>query len=406
MDPAQALPTPGLRWRPRKAGPVPYWFPPQGAVKAGYPSTAIPLQSFAHDPALLSQKCCLLQNRVNDWLDENRPLPQEFDGTIGSALWLYQTHPESPYVVGALAPGTMHPYRIYLRRLMEEIGSARVDAVSGLQAKRWFQKWSDDGRTPAAAHMAMSVLKAALGFAIMAGHRACVPLRNDLRELRLKGLQRRTSAASLSQVESLIRAAHELARPSLALCYALQFETTLRLWDVRGQWYPLADKRISGVIDGSKKWLGLRWEDIGADGVLRYVPSKTADTTGVAVVLDLTLCPLALAELERVPQDKRVGPVVLNERTALPYRDNAFDELWRKVRHRAGLPKTFWCRDIRASAITEARQSGAPTDDARKVAGHSTSRMTDHYERENLDAHRRVAASRLAKRAKPPPVQG
>lgn len=406
MDTPEALPTPGLRWRPRKAGQIPYWFPPASAVKAGYPSSAINLQAYARDPALLSQKCCLLQNRVNDWLDENRPLPQAFDGTIGSVLWLYQTHERSPYTTGKLAPGTMHPYSVYLRRITSDIGAVNVTRATGFDALDWFALWSDDGQKPAAGHMALNVLKAALNFAILAGHASCSPLRATLRELDLEGMKSRSMSATPAQVEALIQAAHGLGRPSLALCFALQFETTLRLWDVRGQWYPLSDKRFSDVIDARQKWLGLRWEDIGRDGILRYVPSKTAQTSGASVVIDLALCPMALVELEKVPPEKRTGPVVVSERTALPYHNKSFGKLWPRVRAAAGLPNGLWCRDLRASAITEARQSGAQTDDARKVAGHTTARMTDRYERENLDAFRRVAASRLAKRGTPPSVQG
>jgi integrase len=398
VDTEEAYPTPGLRWRPRKGGRVPYWFPAPSAVKAGYVSTAINLQAYAHDPLLLSQKCCLLTNRVNTWLDENRPLPQEFDGTIGSVLWLYQTHKRSPFAAGKLAPGTMHPYRVYLRRLTTDIGAVRVEQATGFDAQDWFALWSDDGEKLAAGHMAICVLKAALKFASLAGHRSCDQLRMTLRDLSLPAIKGRTEAATPEQIEALIRAAHQVGRPSLALCFALQFETTLRLWDVRGQWYPLSDKRISDVISGGLKWLGLRWEDIGRDGILRYTPSKTERSSGATVVIDLALCPMALTELERVPAERRTGPVVLNEGTGLPYRQESFEKPWRVVRGMAGLPHTFWARDIRASAITEARKAGAPTDDARKVAGHTDTRTTDLYERENLDAFRRVATARLARR--------
>lgn len=400
--------TPGLRWRPRKDGPVPYWLPRPDAVKAGYPSTAIALKAFAHDPAALSQKCCFLQTQMQGWLDGQRAQSDQsrFDGTIGSVLRLYQTHEESPYKQGTLAPGTMRPYGVYLRKLEPHIGHYRIEDVTGLRARGWFRTWSDDGRQLGRAHMSISVLKAALRFAYLDGHEPCKRLLDALRELDLPGMKARDAFVTHTELERLIEQAHIAERPSLALCFALQFETTLRLWDVKGQWYPLSDRRVSAVADGKGKWDGLQWRHLGADGILRYTPSKTEDTTAREVVIDLSLCPMALAEIARVPEANRSGPVIVNERTGMPYRDQAFDEAWKRIRFRAGLPKTLWCRDLRASAVTEARQAGASLEDTSKVAGHARPRTTQVYDRATVEAHRRVAAVRVAQRSVRPSFPG
>ncbi|TIM69015.1 MAG: hypothetical protein E5Y52_07110 [Mesorhizobium sp.] len=52
------------------------------------------------------------------------------------------------------------------------------------------------------------------------------------------------------------------------LAYAMVFEATARLWDV---------------------FLRLPWEDVDADLVLRYVPSRTSAKTGLAVYDRATL---------------------------------------------------------------------------------------------------------------------
>ena len=48
-----------------------------------------------------------------------------------------------------------------------------------------------------------------------------------------------------------------------------------------------------------------------------------------------------------------------------------FAELWRKVANKAGIASTVWNRDLRAAAVTEARQGAAPSDDVAKVAANS-----------------------------------
>lgn len=196
-----------------------------------------------------------------------------------------------------------------------------------------------------------------------------------------------------------IAAAHAMGRPSLALCYAIQFETALRQWDAAGQWYPLEDPAICPVVHGQSKWAGLEWRHVGEDLVLRYVPSKTRASSGAEVVIDLRLCPMVLEELARVPAAARSGPVVVNEATGRPYAGQQFLSAWQRVRMAAGLPRGLWSRDLRASAITEGRGGGAMTDDAAKVAGHTKPRTTaDVYDRDRLEAHRRFATARLGRR--------
>ena len=116
------------------------------------------------------------------------------------------------------------------------------------------------------------------------------------------------------------RAAHQAGAPRRALAYALQFETTLRQWDVIGQWVPLSDPRPSAIIDHGEKWIGPTWAHIDAHLILRLVHTKTEETSEAAGTYDLSACPMVVAELASVPADKRSGPLIINERTGLPYR--------------------------------------------------------------------------------------
>src|SRR4029077_8886359 len=81
---------------------------------------------------------------------------------------------------------------------------------------------------------------------------------------------------------------------------------------------------------------------------------------GAKVTLaDLTMSPLVMAELARIPREKRVGPVVISGYTGLPYKRKAFNRAWRQIANAAGIPAEVQNRDARAGAITEALTHGA-----------------------------------------------
>jgi integrase len=173
----------------------------------------------------------------------------------------------------------------------------------------------------------------------------------------------------------------------------------MRQGDVNGKWVPLPDKRPSLIIDRGKKWFGPNWSQIDEYNILRYAPSKTLHTSGAEVVLDLKALPMVMEELSKVPDEARRGPLIINPRTGLPYRPDYFRKLWGEVRRRSGIRKEVWNRDTRAGGVTEGRQAGAPTDDLAKTAGHANKRTTARvYDRDRLEAARRVAAARVAYR--------
>jgi hypothetical protein len=392
------LKTPGIIWRERARGRVAYWAPTSKAVAAGYPSGVVPLEDYQDNPAELAARCQSLQADMQLWLDGYRRERAAYDGTIGSVLRLYQTHPESPY--RTLKPSSLRPYMFYLGKLEKHIGKRRVAAVIAMDVKGWFKTWTDDGRVPAAGGMCVAVLKAALRFACACGYEECRRIRTSLEEdITFPSSRPRTAVVTADGVTKARRAAHAAGRPSRALAYALQFETALRAWDVKGQWVPLEYAAISDVIYGHDKWVGLRWEHIGEDLVLRYRPSKTDDTTRAEVAADLKHCPMVLEELASLPERPTIGAVIVNEYSGRPYTKQQWERGWRQDRRDAGLPKTLWNRDLLASAITEARSGAVSLDDAAKVAGHWSKRTTGQvYDREVLEAQRRFQAARQTAR--------
>jgi integrase len=400
METSDKVKAPGLNWRNGK----PIWRASRAAIKTGFKPAWVNLSYFANDEAALIARCHRLTAEANEWLTGRRGRTPVFDGTIGSLINFWQSEPSSPY--HDLEPATLKPYTIYSRIITRTVGARRLDALDGRDLKRWHREWSvpvELGGKPrlAAARMAMAIIKAALAFGISCRLPGCAELKLILQQQKFAGPRPRTIAPTAADIEAVCKAAHDLGHAPVALTSALQFEGAMRQGDVIGKWVPLSYKVPSSIIDRGKKWVGPMWSQIDQNMILRYTPAKTQFTSGEKVTLDLRECPMVLAELSTVPNEARKGPLIVNPRTGIPYRHDAYHEHWRKIAKAAGIRDGIWSRDLRAGAVTEGRQAGAPTDDLAKQAGHSSKRTTaEVYDRDRLEAHRRVARKRVAYRDK------
>jgi hypothetical protein len=222
----------------------------------------------------------------------------------------------------------------------------------------------------------------------------CNAFKAVLDELEFPAPKRREFAPTAEQVTAARRAAHAAGAPSRVLTYAFQFDTGLRQWDVTGQWVPMSDLRPSAMLRGNEKWIGPLWSAIDDNLILRVTPTKTEGVTDVRGTFDLRLCPMVMEELAGIPPEKRTGPLIADERTSLPYVYDTFKDAWRRDFKAAGLPAKLWNRDFRAGASTEASKAGASREDRAKVAGHSDQIQAKVYDRDTLEAHRRVAKAR------------
>ncbi|MBY3263822.1 integrase [Rhizobium laguerreae] len=393
----EEITAPGLKWIQRKASRTPTWV---ASVK-GYDPRTVNLVHLRDEPEQLAAKCALLQAEMNAWNAGLRDRDVSFDGTLKSLLNKYQTEEDSPYF--SLRPKSRKPYDYYLPKLIHEIGDRHIDKITGVDLKRWHGAWSSGGTRLAASKMMRAVIDAAVAYGIMCRIGPCLELRETLRAAsrKLPRPKRREVVITADQVIALRAAAHASGRPSSALAYALAYETTLRLWDVIGQWVPLKSEGVSDVVNTrtGNKWFGLRWEDIDESMVLRYVPSKTSMKTGLAVVYPLSKAQMVMEELANWPPEKRSGPVIIYEMNDRPYLSEVFSSMWSKDRKTAGVPSNVWARDLRASGISEARAGGVATDDAAKVAGHAGSKTTSEiYDRSAFEAAERFADARATKR--------
>jgi hypothetical protein len=389
---------PGLKWRPRRHGAeVPYWFASPAAIKAGYPVKSANLSAYADRPAELLARVDRLQLEMQLWLNNVPKVRVEFDGTFKSLLEIYEADSESTFQ--ALKPGVQRSYLSFIPRLKEHIGALRVDQMDGTDLRRWFRQWREvDGvdRLPRAKFI-LSVFKAAVSFGVMRRLAGVADFQQAIAKVEFPAVKPRTFVPTAEHVIAVRAAAHAAGCPHRALVYALQFETSLRPSDIVGSWLPMRSPQPSLIHDRGQKWVGPMWSAIDENGIIRIRPMKTETTTAVEVAFDLSVCPMVQEDLAHIPQKARSGPLIVAPRTGLPYRYLAFNRAWHADFEAAGLPEGMWDRDFRAASITAGRKAGALKDDLRKVAGHAKEEMTDVYDRDTIEAHRRVMAARNKK---------
>lgn len=90
------------------------------------------------------------------------------------------------------------------------------------------------------------------------------------------------------------------------------------------------------------------------------------------VVIDFSLYPLALAEIASVPRHQRIGPMLVDERSCLPYAEMAYTKRWRTVANTAVQISQIWQsrRGTRIQASPRnlpARQPGSGAPDCRET---------------------------------------
>jgi hypothetical protein len=398
----QQISAPGLEWRTRKNGDrVPYWVAPKKAVAAGYLPRTVNLAAEA-SPALILSACRRLQSEALEFGTRDRAALTTFDGSLGSLIRLYQVDEVSGY--RELKWNTRETYTKQLAILDRAVGQRQLHALSATDFKRWYVEFrkpaSEDGpERISRAHYLLNLCRMLFKFGVAKEIAECARLRAVLTAMSFKNSAPRKAVLTREMVEAFCREARRVGRPSLALATALQFETGLRQRDVIGEWEPIADApRAHGAAN--KQWkTGLRWgEHISLDLILTKATSKSRGEKEVCH--DLKLLPLVMAELQYVPPERRIGPVIVSETMRRPYMVDAFVTNWRSIAQAAGIPDNVWNMDARAGAITEARAAGIEYKDQRSMTTHASDRISARYgdRGETLEANRRIALARTTRK--------
>lgn len=391
---------PGIKPRRKADGSVVwYWVAAQCSRKAAsYPLKTVRLkdQTPGGDAARAAQ-CQQLHMELQLWLndiDPNRVFDKAgFDGTVAALIRYYRDHPQSPY--HKLKYNSQHVYDQHLDILRDVVGKRRLGTLTGVDFLAWYEKFAEGGRV-SLAHKLMNMFRIAVSWGVVLELPQTVRLRDILAEMRFSKPPPRATFLSYEQAVDIIAQAHEMGLPSIALAQALQFELTLRQKDVIGEWIPGGDDASGAITTSGRRWAnGLLWSHIGPDGVLRKVTTKT----GAEAVFEIARYPLVVQELARW-QGPKVGPMIIDERSGLPYRNERFSKRWRDVATAAGVPADVFNMDSRAGGITEATDAGAPIEAVRHHATHRDARTTMRYSRQTLTKTSSVADIRSSSRKK------
>jgi hypothetical protein len=382
--------TPGLDWKKRGDRRIPRWRARRSAVQLGYRPAHVVLAADPDDLDTIAALCRAEQERLEAWL-RGLSAPPMFDGTLGSLIRLYQTDPASPYQ--DLKYSTQRTYDDDLKILWETVGSRRLKTLNGSDFRRWYNRYKEPARRGGSerirrAHGVMTMLRILFGYGRSIGLPHCGELKDMLAEMRFKTPPARSAVITYQQAVAFIAKAHDLGFPEMALGQALQFEGTMRQIDIIGEWIP--DPGGSTRL----RWAnGLIWQDLRD-----FVLVKATTKTGQIAAIDFKEYPLALAELNRVPPERRIGPVIVDSKTRNTFRPLAYTRRWRQIADAAGIPREVLNRDSRAGGVTEGSDAGADLEHLRHHASHSSVTTTARYSRKTLDKTRSVARLRLAHR--------
>lgn len=394
---------PGLTWRKTKLGWEARWRCRTDLAKKGYrPAVARLWQSTPDelDPPVdavffIQDACGKLQAEMLAWANGVAKIEENFDGTIASLVQAYRTDPDSSYQ--KIRYNTRQFYDSTCKALIKDLGHKRITEITARDLLRWHEGYLSSGKI-AMAHHIIGMLRTISTFgATLLCLRDCRELKVMLGDMRFKSPKPREERLTAAQIVEIRKAAHKLGKPSIALAQALQFEMTLRQKDVIGEWIPISEPGLSAVTSGNEKWLrGLDWKEIDANWICKHVTSKRQKE----IVVNLRLAGMAVEEFKRSDRSAfpASGPIIIDEKTQLPYYAHDFRRAWREVAEAAGIPRSIRNMDTRAGAISEATDAGASLEKVRKAATHSDIGMTQRYSRGDAEAIAEVMQLRTASR--------
>ncbi|WP_322068956.1 tyrosine-type recombinase/integrase [Paraburkholderia bannensis] len=144
------------------------------------------------------------------------------------------------------------------------------------------------------------------------------------------------------------------------------------------------------TVQRSTEVRALRWKEEGANGnwvdrengVIHFMPSKTRDSSGIAVDWPITPEIEAVLEIAR-GIGKIKGPNVIHKIAGGVWTAPDSLKIWRRACNRAKLQEfKYTIKDIRAKALTDARRAGYDVDALQVAAAHADKATTEIYFKE------------------------
>jgi hypothetical protein len=135
--------------------------------------------------------------------------------------------------------------------------------------------------------------------------------------------------------------------------------------DTIGEWVPQSEPGVSEVIHRRKKWLrGIRWNEINID---EMVLEHMSSFDGAPMRIDLEGAPMVKEELARIGDLPSSGPVIVREKKGIPWDDDDYRRIWRKIADVAGVPANIRNRDSRTPASDDRLRNRRETGEAERV---------------------------------------
>lgn len=290
--------------------------------------------------------------------------------TIAAILDDYQASPD--YL--ALAASTRRNADRHLRLARAQFGKTVADQMTEAQV----DDWNDALGGGTDARNIIGTLRTALNWAVAKRKIG----RNPAREVKLAPRRKRRRIATREELWALVTTAEALSRRSIADFAVTCTATMQRNADILG----LDSREIAG-------------------GVMFLTQNKTKRD------VNFRLHPLILDRLGL--RDGTEGPVILDELTALPYGERAFERAWETVRAKAAedcpsllgndpavrdpnFRGALQANDLRRTGMVWAAEAGAPVQWICAVSGHTIDEgyeILEHYlPRTRLMADRAVLA--------------
>lgn len=123
----------------------------------------------------------------------------------------------------------------------------------------------------------------------------------------------------------------------------------------------------------------LKWSAVDHDhGVIHFEPSKTEDSSGVAV--DWPITTEIAAVLKRAKKLQPICDYVIRDKSGEPKTAKAVRDAWNDACDRAGLKeKKYTIKDIRAKALTDGKKAGHTMADLQIAGAHTDAATTAIY---------------------------
>lgn len=422
--PSNLANAPALSWRRRKNGYVAYWICRDDLVKRGYTLKSARLwpppfdydggPPTAADLTAIGLECERLQGQMLDWAHGEADGKGVYDKTMRGLIECYRRDPDSPYQT--IRYSSRRSYVVKLRIIEKAVGDKKLEVITGRDFKRWYEGF----RAPAKpggperislAHSLMTHVRMLMSFGVFLELDAhCARLKTILGEMEFQGAASRNAEITSAQARAVIDEANRQGHHSIALAQAIGFELTMRPKDIIGEWVPVEEPGLSAVTWHGMKWFaGVTWEEVDASLILRHRLSKSlrgraahappdGQLRGKELVFSLSEYPMVVAELARIPIERRHGPLVVCEKTGRPWGADLFRMAWRKIATAAGVPVSVRYMDSRAGGLTESTDATGDIEAARHQAGHSDTKTTQRYSRGTLRKTTALAIARVAYR--------